>query len=112
MKTSAYIIKKSQMDKGELELINKDFLAMVKYDKLISNLHEIGNIEIMVDNGLFHSDFLLHNRWFVIDENPDKTYTLQENLENGDIFYHLDNCKYIKPFAKNVLQLMQQMFKF
>ena len=110
MKANAYIIKKRQMNKGELKRINNDFLAMVKYDKLIFNLHEIGDVEIMVDNGLFHSDFLINNRWFIIDENPNKTYTLQENLENGDIVYLLDDCKYIKSFAKNVLKLLQQMF--
>jgi len=112
MKASAYIINKRQMNKGELKRINKDFLDMVKYDKLIFNLNEIGDIKIMVENGLFHSDFLITNRWFIIDENPNKTYTLQENLENGDIAYLLDDCKYIKSFAKNVIKLLQQMFNF
>ena len=112
MKANAYIIKKRQMDKGELKIINKDFLDMVKYGKLIFNLNEIGDIEIMVENGLFHSDFLINNRWFVIDENPNKTYTLQENMENGDIVYLLDDCRYINSFAKNVLKLLQQMFNF
>ena len=99
-------IKAMSIEKEEIK-------ELLKFDKIINAIWEMDeNADVCLISDLFHASYNIGDRWFVIDENPNKTYTLQENMENGDIVYLLDDCKYIKSYAKNVLQLLQQMFNF
>lgn len=74
-----------------------------KFDKIINAIYSIDECaDVCFIANLFHASYNIGDRWFVIDENPDNTYTLQENIENGDIIYIVDGCKYQGAIAKKI----------
>ena len=83
---------------------------LIKFDKIINAIWEMDeNADVCLISDLFHASYNIGDRWFVIDENPDNTYTLQENIENGDIVYIVDGCRYQKVLAKKVLQYLRNL---
>ena len=75
---------------------------LIKFDKIINAIWEMDeNADVCLISDLFHASYNIGDRWFVIDENPDNTYTLQENLDD-DILYIIDGCRYQKVLAKKI----------
>ena len=74
-----------------------------KFDKIINAIWCVDkNADIcMLFCGLFHASYNVGDRWFVIDENPNQTFTLQENKDE-DILYILDGCKYQQALSKRI----------
>ena len=96
-------IKAMSIEKEEIK-------ELLKFDKIINAIWEIDeSADVCLIADLFHASYNIGDRWFVIDENPDNTYTLQENIENGDIVYIVDGCMYQKVLAKKVLQYLRNL---
>ena len=73
-----------------------------KFDKIINAICDIDDgADVCFIAGLFHASYNIGERWFVIDENPDNTFTLQENLDE-DIIYIVDGCEYQGTIAKEI----------
>ena len=88
---------------------DEEVLKLKKYDKIINEVWNIDkNSDIDILCGLFHVSFNVGDRWFIIDENPDKTFTLQEN-KYEDIIYLIDGCKYQKSFVNKIIKIMNDL---
>ena len=91
----------------------KEYSELSKYDKIIRVLYNIDkNTDLWILTTIEHKKLLqctfnYCNRELVITTNPDSTYTLQENLENGEINYLIDNCKYQGVFLKKLEKLIK-----
>ena len=73
-----------------------------KFDKIINAIYSIDECaDVCFKDGLFHASYNMYERWFVIGENPNNTFTLQEKLAN-DIIYIVDGCEYQGTIAKEI----------
>ena len=82
---------------------------LIKFDKIINAIWEMDeNADVCFIADLFHASYNIGDRWFVIDQNPNNTYTLQENVDE-DIIYIVDGCRYQKVLAKKVLQYLKNL---
>ena len=113
MKTISYITRNNFKnsipgDRNTYEYMikfEKETSELAKFDKIINAIWNIDkNSETSILDGLFHASFDIGDRWFVIEQNPNNTFTFQENKEN-DIVYILDGCKYQKTLAKWISRL-------
>ena len=117
MKTISYINRDAFKDaipgdfntyKAMLEF-DEEVLKLKKYDKIINEVWNTDkNSETSIWDGLFYASFDIGDRWFVIDENPDKTFTFQEN-KYEDIIYLIDGCKYQKSFVNKIIKIMNDL---
>ena len=73
-----------------------------KFDKIINAICDIDeNADVCIIAGLFNASYNVGKRWFVVDQNPDNTFTLQENIDE-DIIYIVDGCKYQGTISKEI----------
>ena len=97
----------------EMQKEKKEYSELLKYDKIIRVLYSIDtNTDICIlttieQKKLLQCTFNYCNREYAVYTNPDDTYTLQENLENGGINYLIDNCKYQGVFLKKFEKLIK-----
>ena len=95
----------------KMEKEEKEYAKLIKYDNIIRTIWAIDQ-KTYIDTdliGLFHCCFIFLNREFTIDTNSDGTYTFQENLENGEINYLIDNCKYQGVFLKKFEKFINEI---
>jgi len=82
--------------------VESELRKLIKFDKIIKAINDIDEkADVCFIDHLFHASYNVGDRWFVIDENSNKTFTLQENLDD-DILYIVDGCRYQGVLAKKI----------
>ena len=84
---------------------NKEISELKKFDKIINAIWSVDkNSDVCILSGLLHCSFIIVDRWFIVDQNPNNTFTLQRNIDE-DIIYIVDGCKYQGTIAKKIQTL-------
>lgn len=115
MKIACYIYYNAKCVPGnygamkEMEKEKIEYPKLLEYDKIIRAIWCVDK-ETYVNAdfiGYFHCCFTFLDREFVLDHESDNTYTLQENLQNGEINYIVDMCRSKRVVLNSLKKLLK-----